>query len=496
MSSAPAQNPAPETGKPAPASTTSPAFVNQKVAVAVVFVAAMFLNIMDTTIVNVALPTLARQFSVTPAAADAVVVGYLISLAVFIPASGWLGDRWGTKRIFLIALAVFTLASAACGLAQSLGQLVAFRVAQGIGGGMLTPVGMAMLYRVFPPAERLRAARILQLPIIVAPATGPVIGGLLIDQLSWRWAFYVNVPIGLAAFLFGLFALTESREQAAGKFDLRGFILAGVGSALLMYALTQGPVQGWDSPLIVSTGIAGLATLVLLVVSSLRLEAPMLDFRLLAVQLFARLNLVSFFISCGFMGLLFLVPLLVQDARGGSPLTSGLLTIPEAFGVVTAGQIVIRIYHHVGPRRLISGGLTSLGIAIVTLGSTYEHLSNTGIVAIMYWAGLSVGCVFLPMQTAAFVRISRPSMGRASALFNAQRQFGSAFGVAILSSVLVLAGFVPGADHAAISGAFAPAFYVSAAMAFLGALVGLTVPDNDSDYRSMGGKPKAEGKNA
>src|SRR5579885_1577811 len=199
--------------------------INPKIVVSVLFVVGMFMSILDGTIVNVALPALSRQFNVSGTAIDAVVVGYLVSLAIIIPASGWLGDRLGTKRIFLSALALFTAASALCGVAMSLPMLVGFRILQGIGGGALTPVGTAILSLTFPPKELEQVSRILKIPTVLAPASCPLLGGLLIDKLSWHWVFYVNVPIGVTAFLFGLFFLEEYRERATGSFDLPGFLL-------------------------------------------------------------------------------------------------------------------------------------------------------------------------------------------------------------------------------------------------------------------------------
>src|SRR5213083_2743407 len=220
--------------------------LDPKVSVSIVFVAAMFMSIMDTTIVNVALPSLAHQLDVPSTSIDAVVVAYLVSLAVVMPASGWLGDRWGTKRILLLALTLFTISSALCGLASSYAMLILFRVLQGAAGGALTPVGTAMLYRTFPPSQRVQVSRILIFATILAPAIGPILGGLLVTQLSWRWVFYVNVPIGILACLFGLIFLYEHKEETPGRFDLAGFLLAGIGLALLMYALSEGPSAGWS----------------------------------------------------------------------------------------------------------------------------------------------------------------------------------------------------------------------------------------------------------
>src|SRR6201995_1224631 len=221
--------------------------VSQKGAVSVGFVAALFISIMDTSIVNVALPSIGRDFHVTATSVDGIAISFLVSLAVFMPASGWLGARFGGKRVLMAAIAVFTIASALCGLASSLPELVAFRVLQGVGGGMLAPVGTAMLYRGFPPQERVRAASILIIPTALAPAIAPVLGGLLVTDASWRGVFYVNVPVGIAALTFGSLFVRHSRESAPGHFDWRGFALSGLGLGLFMYGISEGPDLGGDS---------------------------------------------------------------------------------------------------------------------------------------------------------------------------------------------------------------------------------------------------------
>src|SRR4051812_18815443 len=248
--------------------------VEYKWIVAAVFVCGMFLDILDTTIVNVALPDLGREFHATTTSIEWIVLGYLLSLAVFIPASGWIGDRFGTRRVFLFALAMFTFASALCGQAHSLGELVSFRVLQGVGGGMLVPVGTAMLFRAFPPIERAKASTVLIVPTVLAPATGPVLGGWLVTDVSWRWIFYVNLPVGVFGFVIGALFLEEYRDKDPGRFDVVGFVLSGSGLALVLYALSRGPEIGWRTPQIIVTGVLGVMLFVLLVYVETHMPEP------------------------------------------------------------------------------------------------------------------------------------------------------------------------------------------------------------------------------
>ncbi len=406
-----------------------------------VFVAAMFMSIMDATIVNVALPTIGREFRVSPTDVGSISIGFLVSLAVFIPASGWLGDRFGGKRVLLGAIALFTAASALCGTANGLGELVGYRILQGVGGGMMAPVGMAMLYRVFPPEERVRASAILTVPTTLAPALGPVIGGVLVTDLSWRWVFYVNVPIGLAAVAFGAVALRHEPQAKVGRFDVAGFVLAGTGLGLLMYGISEGPMLGWRSASVLATAAAGVLLLAAMVGVELRASQPVVALRLLGNRLFRSGNVVMVLVSVSFFGTLYAVSLYYQDGRGMSALASGLSTFPEALGVMAGAQMASRvIYPRLGPRRHITGGLLAVTVVVALMALLGPSASLWWARLLMFCLGLGMGQVFVPTQAAAFATISPAATGKASTLFNALRQLGGAVGVAVLTTAIVATG--------------------------------------------------------
>lgn len=468
--------------------------LNQKAVVGAVFVAAMFVNILDITIINVALPAIGKDFGVGPSELGTVAVGYLVSLAVFIPASGWLGDRFGSKKVFLTALAIFTGASALCGLAQSVDQLVLFRILQGVGGGLLTPVGMAMMFRAFPPEERVRASRVLMVPTAIAPALGPVLGGLLVDKVSWHWVFFINLPVGAVAFVFGLLFLKEHKEPGTGRFDLPGFLLAGVGFASLMYALSEGPAKGWGSSLIIGTGIAGVVLLGAMIWYELRAAEPILRLRLYRDRLFASTNTVSLLGSAGFLGLLYVYPLMCQQAFGWSALKTGLLTFPEAFGVMITSQIVSRIYPKIGPRRLMAVGLVGIAAAAGMLSMTDSRTPPAAFAAILFFTGVSLAFNMIPMQAAAFARTAPADSAAASTLFSTQRQLGSALGIALLSTVIAGVGAFttsPGAAPVPNLDAYRAAFWTAAAIALVGAVAALTVRDKDAESTMRKAEPVA-----
>jgi EmrB/QacA subfamily drug resistance transporter len=449
-------------------------------ATAIAYVTSMFVSAMDIAIINVALPTLSRVFQASNASVQWAVIAYVLSLAIWIPASGRIADRIGTKRAFLIALAVFTLASALCGLARNLPELVAARALQGAGGGMLMPTGTSMLWRAYPPAQRARLGRLLILPILVAPAAAPIVGGLLVDHLSWRWIFGLNVPFGAIGLVFGALYLAEYREEAPGRFDVAGFLLSGAGLSLILYAISEGALLGWTAPSVVASAAAGLVSLAVFVCLELRRTFPILKVTLLRHRLFRATNVASAFSTASFLGILYLTPIFLQEARGQSAVSSGLTTFVEAIGVVVATQTLGRLYSRVGPRAMCTAGLVLLTAVIGSMTTIDAQTSLWVIRAMMFMAGAANSMVFLPLQTSMFTSIAPADTGDASAIFNACRQTSLALGVAILSTVVASVG---GDSFAAFHTA-----YVAAALIALtgGAAAFAMIHDGDARATMIG----------
>jgi EmrB/QacA subfamily drug resistance transporter len=449
----------------------------------VVGVFSNFMELLDTTIVNVAIPTLASEFDVESASViQWVITGYLLSLAVFIPVSGWAGDRFGTKRVFMFAVATFTLASLLCAVAWNVESIIVFRVLQGVGGGMLSPVAFAMVWRAFPPEERSKAAGIMVVPAAAAPASGPVVGGLLIDYVSWHWIFLVNVPIGIVALAITALYVREHREANPGRFDPFGFALSASGLALVVFALAEAGDRGFDDQRVLVSGIAGLALLAAFAVVEFRVREPMLDLRIYRDPLFRACNLAWLVTMFGGASMIFLVTLELQAVRGLSALESGLTTFPMAIGVMLIAQPASRIYRLVGPRRMIGLGIVSMGLT--TLGLMYVELDTNlwAIRALMIARGLGFGFVLVPLQAATYATVSPSDTGRATALYNAASQVASSFGVAIAATALTSRL----SDRGATLGPFTPApainafqdvFLLIGLLTLAGAAVALLISD-------------------
>jgi EmrB/QacA subfamily drug resistance transporter len=456
--------------------------------VGIVFVFGLFMDLLDMTIVNVAIPKLAEIHTATTTQVQWVVTGYLLSLAVFIPVSGWLGDRFGTKRIFMTALFFFTAASLGCGLSWSLESLIAFRVLQGVGGGMLTPVGTAMLFRAFPPHERAKASAILMIPMVVAPASGPVLGGYLVEYVDWRWIFLINIPIGAMAFAFAGLFLKEERQSAPGRLDIPGLLLAASGLATLMYALAEAGTNGLNDAKVLAFGAVGMVLLTVFTVVEIRTEEPMIQMRLFKNKLFATANAVQMIGFAGLMGGLFLLPLMLQSpaTKGLGAFDSGLTTFPQAIGVVVMVQLAGRAYSRVGPRRMMMLGLA--GATVTTAAFAYVDVGTSlwWIRGIMFVRGCFFSFLLVSLQTATFATISPQLMGRASAIANAGRQVGASFGIALLATVLTNrlsangASLNPGANAGAAMHSFHQAFIVASVLMIAGVVAAIFISDKEA----------------
>ena len=475
--------------------------VQYKWLVAAAFVFGIFMDLMDQTVVNVALPKLGQDFHAGNTTLVWVVTGYLLSLAVWIPASGWIGDRIGTKKVFLFALVVFTAGSALCGLSQNIGELIAFRLVQGIGGGMMTPVGVTMLFRAFPPEERARASTVLVVPTVIAPALGPIIGGWLVTDVTWRAIFWINLPIGILGVLFAFVFLKEHKEEAAGRFDVWGFVLSGAGLALVLYALSRGPNDGWGAGNVQSTLIGGLALFALLVVVELRTPQPMLDLRLFADRMFRSANLAFFMLMASVLGSFLLLPLFLQQLRGYSALQTGWVIVPFSVGVIAVSQPVGKLYPKMGPRLLIALGLLG-GAASSALFLTVDlQTSLWWLRGIMFLSGVTFGVAIIPVQAATYATISNKDTGNASSLFNTNRQVASSLGVAAVITILTttsnsnvaaaLRHAAPAVrqaatDHAVLH-AYHDAFFAVVLIAVVGVITALLIHNEDAAATMEGG---------
>ncbi|GLW74860.1 MFS transporter [Kitasatospora phosalacinea] len=435
-----------------------------------------FICIVDGAITTVALPSIARQFDLTPAALTGVVVVYPVCLGMVIPASAWLVERHGGRRTLLLSLAAFTAAGGLCGAAPNLPLLIAARALQGLAAGLLMPTSQTLLFRTFTQAEQVRLSRLMIIPQQVAPAVAPLLGGLLVTSLSWRWVFYVNVPFGTAAVLFGTLFLAEHHERTAARLDLPGLLLCAAATATLMYGICAGPDLGWERPQVVGSLVVGAVLLAVAVRHQLRSPEPVLRLRLFRDRLFRDTNLIGLVGYVPMLGAMFLGPIFIQEARGGSALDSGSTTFTEAFGVLITMQVVSAVYHRVGPRLIIGTGL--LGVAgVMLLFATAD--AGTGLWTLrgyMFLLGLAMGAVFIPTTIASFSTIARADVAHAATLNTVVRQTGSALAPAVVTSVLVLGATGAERAHPPLA-SYQLSYFVLAAVAVAAGLFAFTVPD-------------------
>jgi EmrB/QacA subfamily drug resistance transporter len=396
-----------------------------------------FVVVLNQTIVNVALPRVIQIFQATVDQGQLVLTTYMLALAVFMPATGFITDRLGTKRAYLGSVGLFTLFTALCGLAPTIDVLILCRILQGIGGALVMPLGMAIIFQTAPPRERGAVMGMFGLPVLVAPMTGPVLGGYLVDAVGWRPIFLLGMPVGIAAVLYGMAILRETPRKHDTRFDWAGFVLGGIGFSAALAALSRAPADGWFAPHLIALWLVAAGALGCWVVIELTDNHPLLDLGVLMDRTYLSSNVIVCLLMVMMFGSQLLLPLFLQNVRGLSPFATGLLMAPEAIATAIMMPIAGRLLDKVGARPLAIPGLIGLAYAYWELASIDPNTSDSTIAAILVLRGASQGMMMLPLMTVAMDRIAPARMSRATVLATVLRQIAGAFGAASAASLLL-----------------------------------------------------------
>ncbi len=402
---------------------------------------AFFMESLDTTILNTAVPTISEALGVTPLSMKSVLASYTLSLAVFIPISGWMADRYGTRRVFAAAIGLFTLGSVLCGLSNDIHLLVACRLLQGCGGAMMVPVGRLTLVRTFAKSELIRAMSFVAIPSLIGPMLGPIAGGLIVGYLHWRAIFFVNLPIGIVGLVLVYLHLPDYREQETPPLDLLGLILFGSGVALLSYVL-----EIFGENALGANDVLGLLgiSLVLLFgygLHAARTDYPLLTMGLFKIRTFAAAVSGSFFTRLGIGGVPFLLPLLYQVGLGYSPIQSGLLIMPQAFAAMSTKVLLPRILSRVGYRTVLVVNTVAIGLVLMLFATITPATPLWQIVMQALCFGALSSLQYTSMNTLVYADVPPSRTSSASSLASTTQQLSISFGVAAAGLVTVF--FIP-----------------------------------------------------
>ena len=393
------------------------------------------MSVLDTTIVNVALQTLSKDLHAPLSQVQWVVTAYLLAIAAVIPISGWATRRFGVRKLYLGSIILFTLGSALCGFSWSITSLVIFRVIQGIGGGLILPVGQTAIARASGPARMGRVMSLIGIPTVLGPILGPTVGGLILEHLSWSWIFFVNVPIGVVAVLVALRYLPHDHDrEPAGAFDGLGLALAAVGLPLAIYGIAQSvtsPLWQWLTPLVI-----GLVLLVAFVRHALHTAKPLLDMHLYRSTAFSAASAATFCLGTAIMGGMILFPLYYQVVRGTDPVTTGLLLIPQGIGAATGMAVAGRLVDRFGGGVVSFVGVVVATVATVPLVAIGGHTPYWVLSAVLFFRGAGVGCSMMPAMAAAFAVLRPRQIADASPQLNVLQRVSGSIGTAIFAVVL------------------------------------------------------------
>ncbi|HUW39962.1 MAG TPA: DHA2 family efflux MFS transporter permease subunit [Rectinemataceae bacterium] len=397
-----------------------------------------FMSILDSSIVNVAVPTIMNVFNAGPSDVQWVSTIYLLAMGVVVPLSGWLGDRFGFKKLYMVSLAAFVLGSLFCGVSWDLNSLIVFRVMQAIGGGMIMPTMMAMIFRIVPRDKIGGAMGVFGIALMVGPAIGPTLGGYLVEYVNWRWIFTINLPIGVVGILLAWFVLPDFQSKHPGKLDMGGAFSSAVMLFSLLLALSKGEDWGWTDERIVILFAVSFFAFVLFLVVELTSKNPLLELRVFKYRSFLMSNLLVVVTTVGMYAGIFYLPLFLQNIRGLGAMQTGLLLMPGALASGLMMPITGKLYDKIGPRPLVIFGVLMLAFLTFQFHNLNLQTATGTIIVWVTLRGMVMAFANMPAQTAALVDVPTELIGRASSISNIIRSVAGSFGLAVLTSILTM----------------------------------------------------------
>jgi EmrB/QacA subfamily drug resistance transporter len=447
---------------------------------AVIVACALFMQNLDSTIIATALPTMARSFGYDPVRMNVALTSYLLSLTVFIPASGWVADRFGTRNVFRGAIIVFTIGSILCGLSNGLAELVAARVLQGLGGAMMVPVGRLLLLRTAAKSELVAAMAWLTMPALLGPVVGPPLGGFIVTYFNWRWTFFINIPIGLIGVAAVTLFIQDFREAPRGAFDLRGLALMGVALVCVMFGLETVARRLVSPELTAGMIAAGLAVAFVYYLHARRIAAPLLDFTLMKLPCFGLSFTAMMLFRTGIGAIPFLLPMMLQVGFGDAAVESGLVTFASSAGALVmkpAAQHALRLF---GFRdTLVWNGVLS-GIMLMLCALFRPTWPAAAIYVVLLVGGFLRSLQFTAYNTLAYGGVPRAQMSAATSLYTAGQQLAATVGVSVGALALEVARTM--SHHLTPENAdFSAAFVVVGLMTLAAAPVALFLPVTAGD---------------
>ena len=398
----------------------------------------LFMIMLDNTIVNVALPAIEHSLHMSISSLEWIVTAYALTFAALLITGGKLGDMFGRRRMFIVGLVVFTLASLACGLAPSAGFLIGARAVQGIGAALMNPATLSIITATFPPKERGQAIGIWAGVSALALAIGPLLGGLIVDNINWHWIFYVNVPVGIVGIVVSYFFIAESRDTSHEQsIDLPGLVTSGASLLALSYALIEGNKHGWTSPEILGLFAGAAVLLAAFILLEMRQRLPMLDLSLFKIGSFVGANLVAMLVSLGMFGVFFFISLYVQNVLGYSPTKAGAIFLPMTVLIILVAPIAGKLSDRIGSRWLMGAGMSILGVSLLLYQRIGLHTGFWSLLPQLVLGGVGMALTMSPMTSAAMGSVPIDKAGVGSGVLNSFRQMGGSLGIALMGAILL-----------------------------------------------------------